>query len=178
MLEALLERGFRYVMISNADNLAAMVDPRIAGHLERERIPFLMEVVVGTAADRKGGHIARRLGDGRLVLRETAQTPPEDAESFRDYRRWRYYNTNSLWIDLEALSERFADGGSLELPVIVNRKTVDPRDPQSPPYSSWRARWAPRSAAFRGRGCCRCHDRGSFRSRRRMTSWCCAQTRS
>jgi UTP--glucose-1-phosphate uridylyltransferase len=133
MLEALLERGFRYVMISNADNLAAVVDPRIAGHLERERIPFLMEVVIGTAADRKGGHIARRLSDGRLVLRETAQTPPQDAESFRDYRRWRYYNTNSLWIDLEALSERFADGGSLELPVIVNRKTVDPRDPQSPP---------------------------------------------
>ena len=96
MLEALLKQGFRYVMISNADNLAAMVDPRIAGHLERERIPFLMEVVVGTAAEGKGGHIARRLGDGRLVLRETAQTPPEDAESFRDYRRWRYYNTNSL----------------------------------------------------------------------------------
>ncbi len=133
LLEALLEQGFRQVMISNADNLAAVVDARIAGHLERERIPFLMEVVVGTAADRKGGHIARRLSDGRLVLRETAQTPPQDSESFRDYRRWRYYNTNSLWIDLEALSERFADGGSLELPVIVNHKTVDPRDPQSPP---------------------------------------------
>ena len=133
LLETLLEQGFRYVMISNADNLAAVVDPRIAAHLERERIPFLMEVVVGTAADRKGGHIARRVSDGRLVLRETAQTPPPDADSFRDYRRWRYYNTNSLWIDLEALGERFADGGSLELPVIVNRKTVDPRDPQSPP---------------------------------------------
>ena len=27
----------------------------------REQIPFLMEVVLGTAADRKGGHIAQRL---------------------------------------------------------------------------------------------------------------------
>ena len=133
MLEALLDQGFRHLMISNADNLAAVVDPRIAGHLERERIPFLMEVVVGTAADRKGGHIARRRRDGRLVLRETAQTPPQDADSFRDFRHWRYYNTNSLWIDLHALRGRFADGGSLELPVIVNRKTVDPRDSQSPP---------------------------------------------
>ena len=84
MLEALLEQGFRYAMISNSDNLGAQLDPRIAAHLAREQIPFLMEVVEGTEADRKGGHIARRRSDGQLVLRETAQTPPEDAESFRD----------------------------------------------------------------------------------------------
>jgi UTP--glucose-1-phosphate uridylyltransferase len=132
MLEALMDQGFRYVMISNSDNLGAVVDPRIVGHMVREQIPFLMEVVLGTAADRKGGHLARRLSDGQLVLRETAQTPPEDEESFRDFKRWRYYNTNSLWIDLEALAARFVDGAPLELPVIVNRKTVDPRDADSP----------------------------------------------
>ncbi len=55
-----------------------------------------MEVVQGTEADRKGGHVARRRADGQLVLRETAQTPHADQESFRDYRRWRYYNTNNL----------------------------------------------------------------------------------
>jgi UTP--glucose-1-phosphate uridylyltransferase len=133
MLEALRDQGFRYVMIANSDNLGAVVDARIAGHMVREQLPFLMEVVRGTAADRKGGHVARRLSDGRLVLRETAQTPPEDEESFRDYQHWRYYNTNSLWIDLAALEARFVDDGALELPVIVNRKTVDPRDSSSPP---------------------------------------------
>jgi UTP--glucose-1-phosphate uridylyltransferase len=133
MLEALRDQGFRYVMIANSDNLGAVVDARIAGHMVREQLPFLMEVVLGTAADRKGGHIARRLSDGRLILRETAQTPPEDEESFRDYTHWRYYNTNSLWIDLAALEARFVDDGALELPVIVNRKTVDPRDSSSPP---------------------------------------------
>ena len=133
LLDALRKQGFRHVMISNSDNLGATIDPRIAGHIVREGIPFLMEVVLGTAADRKGGHIARRLSDGQLVLRETAQTPPEDEESFRDYERWRYYNTNSLWIDLEAIADRFADDGRLELPVIVNRKTVDPRDKSSTP---------------------------------------------
>ena len=133
MLDVLGEHGFRYVMISNSDNLGAGVDPRIAGHLVGEHIPFLMEVVRGTAADRKGGHIARRVSDGQLILRETAQTPPEDEESFRDYHRWRYYNTNSLWIDLDAIAERFTDRGGLELPVIVNRKTVDPRDKSSTP---------------------------------------------
>ena len=93
-----------------------------------------MEVVEGTEADRKGGHIARRREDGQLVLRETAQTPPEDEESFRDYRRWRYYNTNNLWIDLRVLAETLEErGGVLELPLIVNRKTVDPRDSDSTP---------------------------------------------
>jgi UTP--glucose-1-phosphate uridylyltransferase len=134
LLEAMLERGFRYAMISNCDNLGATLDERIATHLAAERIPFLMEVVEGTEAERKGGHIARRRADGRLVLRETAQVPPEDEDSFRDFRRWRYYNTNNLWVDLRALAELVDEhGGLLPLPLIVNRKTVDPRDPDSPP---------------------------------------------
>jgi UTP--glucose-1-phosphate uridylyltransferase len=93
-----------------------------------------MEVVQGTEADRKGGHIAQRRSDGQLVLREIAQTPDADADSFRDFRRWRYYNTNSLWIDLEVLARTLdAHAGALDLPVIVNRKTVDPRDEESTP---------------------------------------------
>jgi len=133
MLDALLESGVRYAMISNADNLGARTDARIPAHMERGDIPFLMEVVLGTEADRKGGHIARRRSDGQLVLRETAQTPKEDEESFRDYRRWRYYNTNSLWVDLQVLQATLDESdGVLELPLIVNRKTVDPRDPDSP----------------------------------------------
>jgi UTP--glucose-1-phosphate uridylyltransferase len=134
MLDALLDRGFRYAMISNSDNLGAKLDPRVAAHLAAEGISFLMEVVQGTEADRKGGHVARRRADGQLVLRETAQTPDEDEESFRDFRRWRYYNTNNLWIDLRVLADALhASDGVLELPLIVNRKTVDPRDSDSPP---------------------------------------------
>jgi UTP--glucose-1-phosphate uridylyltransferase len=128
----MLDQGYRYAMISNADNLGATIDARIPAHMERSDIPFLMEVVTGTEADRKGGHIARR-ADGQLLLRETAQTPSEDEESFRDYRHWRYYNTNNLWLDLRALKETLDEtGGVLELPLIVNRKTVDPRDSDSP----------------------------------------------
>jgi UTP--glucose-1-phosphate uridylyltransferase len=120
-------------MISNSDNLGASIEPRIAGFMAAEQAPFVMEVVEGTEADRKGGHIARRRSDGRLVLRESAQTPPDDAESFRDYKRWRYYNTNNLWLDLQALSDALErSGGVLELPLIINRKTVDPRDSRSP----------------------------------------------
>jgi UTP--glucose-1-phosphate uridylyltransferase len=134
ILVRLLEEGFRYAMISNSDNLGARVDPRIAAYVDSERIPFLMEVVEGTASERKGGHIACRRSDGQLILREIAQTPPEDEESFRDFRHWHYYNANSIWLDLEALAGVLEqDGGVVNLPLIVNRKTVDPRDPESPP---------------------------------------------
>jgi UTP--glucose-1-phosphate uridylyltransferase len=133
ILASLLEQGYRHAMIANADNLGASPDERIAAHMTREAIPFLMEVVEGTAADRKGGHVARRRSDGSLVLRETAQTPPEDQESFRDYRRWRYYNTNNLWVDLKVLADTLdRHDGVLELGLIINPKTVDPRDASSP----------------------------------------------
>jgi len=133
-LGKLLDAGFRYAMISNSDNLGARVEPRIPAHMAAEAIPFLMEVIEGSPAERKGGHLARRRADGQIVLRETAQTAPEDAESFRDYRHWRYYNTNNLWIDLRALDGTLErTGGVLELSLIVNRKTIDPRDSSSPP---------------------------------------------
>jgi UTP--glucose-1-phosphate uridylyltransferase len=132
MLDRLLERGYRWMFASNIDNLGASLDARILGWFAASGAPFAMEVVIGTEADRKGGHIARR-SDGRLVLRETAQTPPQDAASFRDFRRWRYYNSNNLWVDLRALAGVLtAHDGLLELPLIVNHKTVDPRDPSTP----------------------------------------------
>jgi UTP--glucose-1-phosphate uridylyltransferase len=66
------------------------------------------------------------------VLRETAQAP-EDDDSFEDHRRWRYYNSNNLWIHLPTLARLLEErGGSLDLPLIVNRKTVDPSDASSP----------------------------------------------
>ncbi len=131
MLATLVERGYRYAFVSNADNLGAVLDPRILAWLAHEQIPFLMEVADRTAADRKGGHLARR-ADGGLVLREVAQTLPEDLEAFQDITRHRFFNTNTIWLDLRVLASEFARDGVLELPMIVNRKTVDPADGASP----------------------------------------------
>jgi UTP--glucose-1-phosphate uridylyltransferase len=133
MLATLLDRGYEYAFASNADNLGAVLDPRLLAWFAAEAAPFAMEVVVGTEADRKGGHIARRRASGRLVLRETAQAPPGEEASFRDFERWRYYNSNNLWIHLPALAEALDAGdGTLELPLIVNRKRVDTSDDASP----------------------------------------------
>jgi len=132
MLDALLGAGYRYAFVSNADNLGAVLDPRILDLVAREEIPFLMEVADRTPADRKGGHLALR-PDGGFVLREIAQTPAQDVGTFQDLTRHRFFNTNTLWLDLEALQrELAARDGVLALPMIVNRKTVDPADPASP----------------------------------------------
>ena len=101
-----------------------MLDPVILEWFAAGGAPFAMETVVGTEADRKGGHIAWR--DGRLVLRETAQAP--DQHSFQDFRRWRYYNTNNLWLDLEALTS--GAGAAADRQPQDRRPAATPRRPR------------------------------------------------
>src|SRR3954463_15413433 len=150
MLDALLEHGYRYAFVSNADNLGAVLEPRILAWMASEAVPFVMEVADRTAADRKGGHIATRRDGGGLVLREIAQTPDEDVDAFQDTERHRFFNTNTLWIDLRALDAMQRREGVLRLPMIVNRKTVDPRDPGSPGVVQLETAMGAAIAVFRG----------------------------
>ncbi len=133
-LDRLLSEGVRYAFVSNSDNLGAILDPVILQHFAESGAPFLMECTRRTAADRKGGHLAIRQSDGRLLLREVAQCPEADLEAFQDIERHAYFNTNNLWLRLDLLKEQLAaDHGVLPLPMIRNLKTVDPRDANSPP---------------------------------------------
>ncbi|HEY1594000.1 MAG TPA: UTP--glucose-1-phosphate uridylyltransferase [Thermoleophilaceae bacterium] len=132
MLDELLGKGYEYAFVANSDNLGAVLEPRILAWFAREQLPFAMEVLRRSASDRKGGHIARRKGDG-LVLRESAQTRPEDEDAFQDIERHRYFNCNNLWLNLNNLKKVLDErSGVLGLPMIVNKKTVDPGDPSSP----------------------------------------------
>lgn len=133
LLDQLAGQGIEYLFVSNSDNLGATVDPVLLGHFASSRLSFLMEVAERTPSDRKGGHLARRRSDGRLVLREVAQCPDEDSEAFQDIRRHRFFNTNNLWLRVSDLRSALSEhGGALPLPLIVNAKTVDPRDARSP----------------------------------------------
>jgi UTP--glucose-1-phosphate uridylyltransferase len=133
MLENLLERGYRYAFMSNSDNLGAVLEPRILAWFAAQRMPYVAEVTDRTEADRKGGHLARRKEDGELILRETAQTPDEDMDAFTDPERHPYFHINNLWLDLRALADLLdAREGVMGLPMIVNRKTLDPSDKSTP----------------------------------------------
>jgi UTP--glucose-1-phosphate uridylyltransferase len=103
ILDALLAEGYRYATVSNADNLGAAPDARMMGWFAASGAPYAAEVCRRTPADVKGGHIVVRKSDGRLVLRETAQTPDEDAAAAADPQRHLYFHTNNLWFDLQVV---------------------------------------------------------------------------
>ncbi|GAA1739410.1 UTP--glucose-1-phosphate uridylyltransferase [Aeromicrobium alkaliterrae] len=133
ILDQLLDAGYLYATVSNSDNLGAAPDPEMMAWFAGSGAPYAAEVCRRTPADVKGGHLVVRRSDGRLVLRETAQTPPEDAAAASDLTLHRYFHTNNLWFDLRVLKKTLDERqGILGLPLIKNRKVVDPADPGSP----------------------------------------------
>ncbi len=134
-------------MISNADNLGATPirgSPRTSppsgslpdGGRRRDR---------GRPQGRAHRPASRRRAAGPARDRSDAA---RGRDSFRDYRRWRYYNTNNLWVDLRALAR------ALEEPAACSscrssstaRPSI-PRDSARLRCSSSRAQWARRSSA-------------------------------
>eukprot|EP00640_Fibrocapsa_japonica_P000360 CAMPEP_0113939520 /NCGR_PEP_ID=MMETSP1339-20121228/5813_1 /TAXON_ID=94617 /ORGANISM="Fibrocapsa japonica" /LENGTH=552 /DNA_ID=CAMNT_0000943037 /DNA_START=19 /DNA_END=1677 /DNA_ORIENTATION=+ /assembly_acc=CAM_ASM_000762 len=131
-LQALLDAGITYMFVSNSDNLGATLDLDLLTWFARSNKPFLMEVCNRTAADKKGGHLARRKIDNQLILRESAMCSKKDEDSFQDISRHKFFNTNNLWIRLDHLKvEIEKNNGIIPLPMIRNMKTVDPRNSAS-----------------------------------------------
>ena len=132
VLDRLLELGYRYASVSNADNLGAAPNATIAGWFAASGAPYAAELCRRTAADRKGGHLAIRKADRQLILRDTAQTAKEEMAYFTDEHRHPYFHTNNLWFDLQALARTLKERNAvLGLPMIKNVKTVDPSDSSS-----------------------------------------------
>lgn len=127
-LDRLLAAGYRYAFVSNIDNLGATLDPTLLQWFSQSGLDFAMEVTARTEQDKKGGHLAR-FASGQLILRERSQCSTQDLAAFEDIERHRYFNTNNLWLRLEALRDQPLP----ELPLILNRKTVDPTEPASTP---------------------------------------------
>jgi UTP--glucose-1-phosphate uridylyltransferase len=114
LVEAWRRRGVRTVVMSNVDNVGATVDPALFAMHRRAGGRVSVELVEKVAGDRGGLPVSV---DGRLVLAEAFRLPPEfPQESFP------LFNTNTLWIDLDALS--------LDAPWTwcVARKKVEGRD--------------------------------------------------
>ncbi|MBK1789831.1 UTP--glucose-1-phosphate uridylyltransferase [Persicirhabdus sediminis] len=152
-LDKLLADGVRYAFVSNSDNLGAVLDPCLLKHFATSGMPFMMEATRRTEADKKGGHLALRKSDGQLLLREVAQCPDEDLHMFQDINIHRYFNTNNLWLDLQSLRDELkAQNGILPLPMIQNRKTVDPRDKESTPVYQLETAMGAAIECFKGSG--------------------------
>lgn len=131
-LASLLEKGYKYMFVSNSDNLGATLDLKILTHFATSDASFMMECCQRTEADKKGGHLCIRNSDNHLILRESAMCADEDEDAFQDITKHQFFNTNNLWIRLDKLSEIVEKhGGFIPLPMIKNSKTVDPKDDSS-----------------------------------------------
>lgn len=131
MLDTLLEKGIEFAFISNSDNLGASMDFALLGYFAEKNFPFMMEVAERTPADMKGGHLARHK-DGYLLLRESAQCPDDAKDDFQDITKYRFFNTNNLWVNLRYLKSLIEKESAIDLPMILNPKNLDPRDDASP----------------------------------------------
>ena len=100
-LDALLAKGYKYMFVSNSDNLGATMDLKLLTWFAASGSPFAMECAERTDADKKGGHLAKAKGGG-LLLREAAQCPDADEKEFQNVGKYKFFNTNNLWVNLEA----------------------------------------------------------------------------
>ncbi|GAB6025043.1 UTP--glucose-1-phosphate uridylyltransferase [Chamberlinius hualienensis] len=126
LLKKFIDEGREYCFVSNIDNLGATVDLNILNMLvnpENDHQPqFVMEVTDKTRADVKGGTLINF--ENKLRLLELAQVPKEHIDDFKSVKTFKIFNTNNLWIKLDAIVQRYEDG-CLDLDVIVNHKTLD-----------------------------------------------------
>ncbi|XP_041352363.1 UTP--glucose-1-phosphate uridylyltransferase-like isoform X2 [Gigantopelta aegis] len=126
LLDEFIKAGKKYVFISNIDNLGANVDLNILNFLlnpENGPAPeFVMEVTDKTRADVKGGTLVEI--DGKLRLLEIAQVPKEHVDEFKSINKFKIFNTNNLWMNLEAM-KRVVEDQTLHMEIIVNPKTLD-----------------------------------------------------
>merc|ERR1711939_1229531 len=121
ILDQLLERGIEIIFLSNADNLGAIVDLRILQHMVETKAEYIMELTDKTKADVKGGTIIDYEGKARLL--EIAQVPKQYVNEFKSIKKFKYFNTNNIWMNLRAV-KRVVETNELEMEIIPNEKSI------------------------------------------------------
>ena len=98
--QMLAERpGLRYLMMHNVDTVGANLDAGILGWHIARRADLTIEVVTRRIEDHGGGLASL---DGHVRLIEGMAMPSEEAEF-----QLSYYNSNTFWIDIDALLHIF-----------------------------------------------------------------------
>ena len=121
ILDQLIERGIEVIFLSNADNLGAVVDLRILQHMVETKSEYIMELTDKTKADVKGGTIIDY--EGRAQLLEIAQVPKQYVNEFKSIKKFKYFNTNNIWMNLRAI-KRVVEANELEMEIIPNEKSI------------------------------------------------------
>jgi len=122
LLKQLIEQGKEFAFVSNIDNLGATVDMNILHHMAHHKIEYIMEVTDKTRADVKGGTLIDY--DGKAKLLEIAQVPNDKVEEFKSIKKFKIFNTNNLWINLNAIIRLVEKNAMSDMDVIINQKVA------------------------------------------------------
>ncbi|HUH64438.1 MAG TPA: UTP--glucose-1-phosphate uridylyltransferase, partial [Terracidiphilus sp.] len=116
VLHALFEArpNLRYLMVHNVDTVGADLDPGILGRHIATQATITVEVMTRRIEDRGGGLASV---DSRVRIVEGMALPSEETEF-----RLSYYNSNTFWIDIDALLRVFGLGRA---DLQNGRKTAD-----------------------------------------------------
>ncbi|KAI4739939.1 UDP-glucose pyrophosphorylase [Aureobasidium sp. EXF-12298] len=82
---------------------------------------YIMELTDKTKADVKGGTIIDYEGQARLL--EIAQVPKEHVNEFKSIKKFKYFNTNNIWMNLRAV-KRIVENNELAMEIIPNGKSI------------------------------------------------------
>jgi len=126
ILDKLIAEGREYVFVSNIDNLGATVNWEILQYIIKENIDYCMEVTDKTRSDVKGGTIIEY--DGKAKLFEIAQCPPSKVDEFKSIKKFKIFNTNNMWINLNAIKRLNSENRMRDVDVIVNPKKALGKD--------------------------------------------------
>ncbi|XP_044466910.1 UTP--glucose-1-phosphate uridylyltransferase-like isoform X2 [Mangifera indica] len=106
-LDVLLSQGKEYALVVHADNVAAVVDPKILNHLIQNEIEYCMEVTPTTSIDLKNSIINSR--QGKFQLMNITQNPAKHSDG-----RFKFIDTRNLWVNLKAI-KRLVDTDALKM---------------------------------------------------------------
>jgi UTP--glucose-1-phosphate uridylyltransferase len=98
MLEKFKNAGKKVIFVSNIDNTGAQVDFAILNEALKGR-SYIMEMTPKTEADVKGGTLIGY--DNHVQLLEVAQVPTEHMKDFSSIKKFKTFNTNNIWLNLE-----------------------------------------------------------------------------
>ena len=84
---------------------------------------YVMELTDKTRADVKGGTLIDY--EGRPKLLEIAQVPADKVDEFKSIKKFKIFNTNNLWVRLDAI-KRLVESRALDaMDVIPNQNAVN-----------------------------------------------------
>ncbi|KAB2068617.1 hypothetical protein ES319_A08G043700v1 [Gossypium barbadense] len=121
-LATFLSQDKEYAFVANSDNLGAIVDLKILNHLVKNKNEYCMEVTPKTLADVKGGTLISY--EGKVQLLEIAQVPDAHVNEFKSIEKFKIFNTNNLWLNLNAV-KRLVEADALKMEIIPNPKEVE-----------------------------------------------------